>query len=124
MKEDKIFRYTYSADREEEIKNIRLKYLATKEGKMARLRNLDRRITGRGFIVALLISILSGFALGVGVCLTMTTTGALFFPGLVNCAAGIFGTLMAVPIHRQITNNQRKKHAPEILRITEELMRG
>ena len=40
-----VFQYTYSAKRQEEIQNIRKKYLPEEEDKMERLRRLDRGTT-------------------------------------------------------------------------------
>ena len=40
--EDNSFNYTYSAKQQEEIKNIRKKYVAPEEDKMEQLRRLDR----------------------------------------------------------------------------------
>lgn len=39
------FYYTYSAKQQEEIQNIRKKYLAREEDKMEKLRRLDRSAT-------------------------------------------------------------------------------
>ena len=63
---DKKFTYTYSAGEQEEIKNIRQKYLPPEENKMEQLRKLDESATKKGTIVSLIVGIISTLVLGIG----------------------------------------------------------
>lgn len=125
MEEKKeTFAYTYSAARQEEIKRIREKYAppARAEDKMERLRKLDRDVTKPGLIAALAVGVVSTLVMGFGMCCTMVWSETLFIPGIVIGIAGIAGVCAAYPLYIRVTKRRRDKLAPEILRLTEELM--
>lgn len=116
------FQYTYSAKQQEEIKNIRKKYAAPEEDKMEQLRQLDRSATQKGISASLAVGIIGALLLGVGMCCCMVWGGGLFIPGI---AVGVIGLILiccAYPLYVRVTERERKKIAPEILRLTDELM--
>lgn len=117
------FNYTYSADQQEEVKNIRGKYLPEEENKMEQLRKLDQSATKPGTIAALVVGILSSLILGLGMCFTLVWADTLFIPGIVIGIIGIAGVIAAYPLYVRITKKQREKMAPEIMRLTDELMK-
>lgn len=126
MEEKKeTFNYTYSASRQEEVKRIREKYTkpTQEEDKMERLRKLDASVTKPGTIVSLIVGIISALILGVGMCCTMVWADTLFIPGIFIGIIGIVGVVAAYPIYNRITKNQREKLAPEIMRLSDELMK-
>ena len=53
----------------------------------------------------------------------MVWADKLFIPGIVIGVIGIAAVLVAYPVYTHITKKQREKIAPEILRLTEELMK-
>lgn len=116
------FHYTYSSKQQEEIKQIREKYISNEENKMDQLRRLDESATKPGTIAALIVGIISTLLLGVGMCCTMVWTETMFIPGIIIGVIGIVGISVAYPLYNHITKKQRKKLAPEILRLTDELM--
>ena len=61
--------------------------------------------------------------LGVGMCCTMVWTGELFIPGIIIGLAGIALVAAAYPVYSRITRKEREKIAPEILKLTDELIR-
>ena len=119
------FTYTYSATQQEEIKRIREKYAppTQEEDKMERLRKLDRDVTKPGLIVALVVGIVSTLVMGLGMCCTMVWGENLFVPGIVIGVVGIIGICTAYPLYIRVTKRQRDKLAPEIMRLTDELMK-
>lgn len=121
--EKNAFHYTYSAKQQEEIKNIRQKYIPQEEDKMEQLRRLDRSVTRKGNTIALIIGILGTLIMGVGMCCTLVWQDALFVPGIVIGIAGIAMICCAYPLYDRITKKEREKIAPEILRLTDELMK-
>ena len=126
MKEkQETFTYTYSAARQEEIKRIREKYAppTQEEDKMARLRKLDRDVTKPGLIAALVVGIISTLVMGFGMCCTMVWDESLFVPGIVIGVIGIVGICAAYPLYVRVTKRQRDKLTPEIMRLTDELMK-
>ena len=127
------FTYTYSAKEQAELKRIREKYTAPTEDedKMARLRRLDSSVTNTAQAVALVLGIIGALILGFGMSLIMTDLAE--FLGLeetvvmvVGVSVGIVGGILAslaYPIYNAIVKAKRKKIAPEIIRLTDELMK-
>ena len=127
------FFYTYSAKEQAELKKIREKYTpqTETEDKMARLRRLDASVTQTAMTVALVCGIIGVLILGFGMSLIMTELAQyLGFNHNVAMAIGIIigivgGVLtsLAYPIYNALVKAKRKKIAPEILRLTDELMK-
>ena len=118
------FHYTYSASQQQEIKRIREKYLppTQEEDKMELLRKLDAGVTKPGTIVSIIVGFISALILGVGMSCTMVWTD-LFVQGIVIGVIGLAGIGSAYPLYVHITKRQREKVAPEILQLTDELMK-
>ena len=120
------FHYTYSARQQEEIRNIRKKYLPQepKEDKMEQLRRLDRSAAKKGTRVSLIVGIAGCLLLGVGMCCTMVWTDRLFIPGIFIGIVGIIAVTISYPLYTHITRKERERIAPQILKLTEELSRS
>ena len=122
------FEYTYSAPEQEEIKRIREKYIPKEENKMDQLRRLDAQVTRKGTVMALVVGIIGSLVLGTGMSLCMTDLGAALGAvvamvlGIAVGLAGIVLVALAYPIYNKTLQKERKKIAPEILQLTEELM--
>lgn len=117
------FHYTYSAKQQEEIRNIRKRYLPAeeKEDKMAQLRRLDQSATKKGTVVSIAAGMIGCLLLGVGMCCTMIWMEQLFIPGVVIGVIGIAVVAVSYPLYTHITKKEREKIAPQILKLTEEL---
>ena len=132
-KENEAFCYTYSAKEQEEIKNIRKKYAAPEasEDKMERLRRLDKSVTDKATTKSLIVGIIGALIMGTGMSLAMTDLGMIF--GLqgnsslvIGIVVGLIGMSLAgaaYPIYGKVLKKEREKAAPEILRLTEELIK-
>ena len=127
------FTYTYSAKEQAELKRIREKYIAPteEEDKMARLRRLDASVTNTAQAVALVFGIIGTLILGLGMSLMMTDLAqnlgfekamAMVIGIVVGVVGGILASL-AYPIYNALVKAKRKKLAPEIIRLTDELMK-
>ena len=132
-KSENGFSYSYSAREQEEIKRIRKKYAddsaRTDESSIERLRRLDASVTKKGTTVSLIVGTLGSILMGSGMSLVMTDLGALL-PGLLSLfigiavgVVGIVGVALAYPIYKAITTKERERIAPEVLRISEELLK-
>ena len=119
------FNYTYSASQQQEIKKIREKYAppTREEDNMEKLRRLDAGAAKPGTIVSLIVGIIGTLLLGVGMCCTMVWSENLFIPGIIVGVIGIACVIASYPIYNALTKKQREKIAPEIMRITDELMK-
>ena len=130
--ENKGFRYTYSAKEQAELKRIREKYAAPTEteDKLARLRRLDASVSNTAQAVAFVFGVVGALILGFGMSLVMTELPLAL--GLGRVAASIFGIVLgclggvlaglAYPIYNAIVKKMKKRLAPEIIRLTDELM--
>lgn len=118
---NETFTYTYSAKQQEEIRNIRSKYLPKEEDKMEQLRRLDRSASKKGTVVSVALGVIGCLLLGVGMCCTMVWMQNWFIPGVVIGVLGIAAVAVAYPVYNWITKKEREKLAPQILKLTEEL---
>ena len=121
--EKETFSYTYSAKQQEEIQQIRNKYLPKEEDKMEQLRRLDQSVTRKGTIVSMVAGIIGVLILGVGMCCTMVWAENWFIPGIIIGMLGIVIVSLAYPLYTHITKKEREKIAPEIMRLTDELLK-
>lgn len=117
--------FTYSARQQEEIKKIRAKYAppAEIEDKMAQLRRLDASVTRKGTMVSLIVGVISALILGVGMCCCLVWGATLLIPGIAIGIVGIIGVALAYPLYNRITQKERERIAPEIIRLSDELMK-
>ena len=129
--EKEVFCYTYSAPQQEEINAIRNKYISKEEDKMEQLRRLDKSVNQKGTIVSIILGILGSLILGTGMSLIMSDFGSLFHlygtdAAVVGGIIGLTGiSLMACayPVYCSLVKKEKKRVAPEILRLTEELLK-
>ena len=117
------FQYTYSAKRQEEIREIRKKYLPQQEpeDKMEQLRRLDRSTTKKGTAVSVAMGVAGCLLMGIGMSCTMVWMDSLFVPGIIIGLLGIAAIVAAYPVFNWITKRERARMAPRILELTEEL---
>ena len=120
--ENEKFSYTYSAKEQEEINQIRKKYVA--EGnKMDQLRRLDAGVTEKATSVSIIVGIIGALIMGAGMCCTMVWQGMWFIPGIIIGLVGMAVLALAYPIYQKVLKKEREKIAPEIIRLTDELMK-
>ena len=127
------FSYNYSAKEQAEIKNIREKYRpqTEEEDKMARLRRLDASVTQTAEAVSLVFGIVGTLILGFGMSLVMSDLAAkmnldAIAAMVIGITSGIIGGILAgfaYPVYNYIVREKRKKIAPEIILLTDELMK-
>lgn len=125
------FHFTYSAKEQEELKKIRQKYQEQEETKMDKLRRLDAGVTRKATTCSVSIGVIGALIMGTGMSLTMTELGEVLgllgmagmITGIVIGLVGIVLVCLAYPVYHRILKKEREKIAPEILRLTEELMK-
>lgn len=126
------FSYTYSAGEINEIKKIRDKYTHKSEDKFERLRRLDARVNSKAQVASLSAGIIGTLVLGCGLSLFMSplaTELGIGMPiaviaGLILSALGGALISLAYPLYNLVLKRERAKIAPEIIMITDELMKG
>lgn len=125
---EETFRYTYSAKEQAEVESIRKKYLPQEESKMDQLRKLDRSASQKAQAWALSLGIIGALILGTGMSLCMTELsgflgGTAMFIGIPVGVVGLVLVALAYPVYNRVLQKQRQRIAPEILRLTEELLK-
>ena len=125
------FKYTYSAKEQDEIKRIRQKYQVREDDGMSKLRKMDAMVSQKATVVSLALGIVGALVMGIGMSLILTDLGVVLgMTGVasvvVGIIAGLFGigfAALAYPAYNMVLKKERDKIAPEILRLTEELMK-
>jgi len=120
---EKSFNYTYSSREQEEIKNIRKKYIPREETKIEQLRRLDASVINKAIIRSLIAGIIGALVMGTGMSLCMVWAGIWFIPGIIIGLIGIALVCLAYPLYNKTLKKEREKIAPEIIRLTDELMK-
>ena len=120
VENNEVFSYTYSAKQHEEAENIRKKYIPQVESKMEYLRRLDKSAEQPGMIASITTGIIGILLLGIGMCCVLEWQG-FFIIGIIAGIIGIALIALAYPIFKGVTEKQREKIAPEIIRLTNDL---
>ena len=126
--ENNSFEYTYSAQRQQEVEDIRKAYLPKEEDKMEQLRKLHAVPTRKAQAVSLAAGIIGALILGTGMSLCMTELGSSLgnLALILGIVVGLLGMVMvavASPVFKRVLKKEREKIAPEILRISNELLK-
>jgi hypothetical protein len=121
MNNKETFHYTYSAAQQEELEEIRQKYIPKEENKMDQLRRLDESATKPGTIAALAVGVISMLLLGIGMCCTLVWADRYFVVGIIIGIFGLAGAASALPLYNYITERKRETLAPDIMKLLEEL---
>lgn len=117
------FQYTYSAKEQAEIKRIRSKYTPKEENKLEQLQRLDASATQKATMYAIIVGVIGALILGTGMSCCMVWTDALLIPGIVIGVIGMAVLAVAYPLYNRTLKKERERIAPEILRLTDELMK-
>jgi len=128
MENNQSFEYTYSAQRQQEVEAIRQNYLPKGEDKMEQLRRLHALPTQKAQSASIAFGVFGALILGTGMSLCMTDLGARLgdFSLVLGILIGITGIILvalAYPVYKHILKKEREKITPEILRLTDELLK-
>ena len=121
--QNKTFQYTYSAKEQAKIKEIRSKYTPKEENKMEQLQRLDASATQKATMYAIIVGVIGSLILGTGMSCCMVFGKGWFIPGIVIGLIGMAVVGVAYPLYNRVLKKERERIAPEILRLTDELMK-
>ena len=127
--ENNSFEYTYSAQRQQEVEEIRKAYLPKEEDKMEKLRKLHSIPTQKAQSASIAVGVIGTLILGTGMSLCMTELGAALgnlamIMGVIIGLVGIILVALAYPIYNRTLKKERERIASEILRLTDELLKS
>ena len=128
MENKEGFSFTYSAEQQKEIEAIRNKYLPKEADKMEQLRKLHAVPTQKARVRAISVGVIGALIMGTGMSLVMTDIGAALgsLAIVIGIIVGIVGMVLvaqAYPLYNRVLKKQRAKIAPEILRLSDELLK-
>lgn len=136
MEDKNTFEYTYTAEEHDEIARIREKYIGASAsgegGELQKLVALDRAVTRRASVPAIVLGIVGTLILGLGMSTVMTTFADGFALRLgidknaLGIAVGIVGMILAAlayPTYTATLSRERKRVAPKIMELSDRLMK-
>ena len=117
-------------DQEFLVQKIRTQYTEKQHTELDALKALDAKVKKPANVFAYTYGAVGALVMGAGMSLVMTEIGGILglastmVPGI---AIGIVGMAMALttyPIYKKLLNARKKKYAPEILELSEKIMKG
>jgi hypothetical protein len=128
MEHNEEFRFTYSARQHSEVEAIRQKYLPRETDKLEQLRSLHRIPTRKARAASVTAGVAGALIMGTGMSLTMTDIGAALGSlamgiGITVGLVGMALVSLAYPLYKRVLKKQREHIAPEILRLSDELLK-
>ena len=118
---ENAFSYTYSATCDQEVQNIRKKYLPKEETKLEELKRLDRLVQNSGVTESLCAGIGGCLIFGLGLCLAVGPIGQTIWLGVILGLVGTVGMLAAFPVYRKFFNKAKAQYTPRILELAAQL---
>ena len=118
---ENAFSYTYTATCNQEVLNIRKKYLPKEETKLDELKRLDSLVQNSGVTESLCAGIGGCLIFGLGLCLAMEVIGHMIWLGVILGLIGTAGMLAAFPVYRKFFNKAKAQHTPRILELAAQL---
>ncbi len=121
MENKDTFKFSYSAKQQDEIARIRKKYLPVEDDKMETLRRLDRSVLNKANMLSVIIGVIGALVMGSGMSLALVFEE--YVAGIIIGVIGIAVVALAYPVYKYVLNKERERVAPEIIRLTDELLK-
>ena len=108
---------------------IRTQYVEKQSSELDALRALDAKVKRPANVFAYVFGSISAIIMGAGMSAVMTDIGSilglgdLMVPGIIVGCVGLLMALTTYPIYKKILASRKKKFGPEILRLSEELLK-
>ncbi len=110
------------------IQKIRSQYTEKQDTKLDELKALDARVKKPANVFAYTYGTVSAIVMGAGMSLVMTDIGAAIglastmAPGIAIGVVGLGMALTTYPIYKKILQTRKRKFAPQIMALSEELL--
>ena len=111
------------------VQKIRTQYTEKQHTELDTLKALDAKVKKPANVFAYIYGAAGAIVMGAGMSLVMTNIGviigltATMAPGIVVGVLGLGMALTTYPIYKKILNSRKKKFAPQIMELSEKLMR-
>ena len=117
------FEYTSLTKKQGEIEVIKKKYIKKEDDKFEQLRNLDKRAEKPGTMWGIMSGVIGTLLFGIGMSCCLVWGEKLYVPGIIAGLLGIVLICVAYPLYKKITKREREKIAPQILALSERLLK-
>ena len=117
-------------DQEFIVQKIRTQYTEKQHTELDELKALDAKVKKPAHVFAYIYGSFSAIVMGAGMSLVMTDIGAMIglsaamVPGIVIGIVGMAMALTTYPIYKKMLSNRKKKFAPQIMELSDRLMKG
>ena len=117
-------------DKEFVVEKIRSQYTQTQHSDLDTLKALDAKVKKPVRVFGYTYGSLSAIVMGAGMSLIMTDIGAILgitetmIPGILIGLIGMVMALTTYPICKKIMNARKKKFAPQIMELSDRIMKG
>ena len=117
-------------DQEFLVQKIRTQYTEKQHTELDELKALDAKVKRPANVFAYIYGSVSAVVMGAGMSLVMTDIGATIglanamVPGIIVGVVGMLLALSTYPIYKRILNARKKKYAPQIMALSDKLMKG
>ena len=118
-----------SNDQEYLVQKIRTQYTEKQHTELDALKELDAKVKRPANVFAYTYGSMSAIVMGAGMSLVMTEIGSIIglasamVPGIVIGVVGMGMALSTYPVYKKILNARKKKYAPEILALSEKIVK-
>ena len=104
------------------VEQIRTKYTEKQHSQLDELKALDKKVSAPAEIFAYSFGIIGALVLGAGMSFAMKVIGDSMAMGIVIGLLGILMVSVNYPIYKKLLASRRKKYAPEIMKLSDELL--
>lgn len=114
-------------DQEFLVQKIRTQYTEKELTQLDELKALDKRVKKPAVVFSYVFGAISAMVLGCGMSLVMTDLGEILginspmVPGIILGIVGMYLTIINYPIHKKLLASRRKKYAPQIIALSDQL---
>ena len=88
------------------------------------LRRLDNRVQTAGMIPSLCLGVIGVLIFGIGMCFGLDVFTGADWLSVLFCVMGAIVMIPAYPVYRHIARKTKAELTPEILRLSEEIMKS
>ena len=117
-------------DQEFLVQKIRTQYTEKEHTSLDQLKELDAKVKRPANVFAYTFGSIASIVMGSGMSLVMTEIDQIIglasamIPGIVIGVVGMGMALSTYPIYKKMLNARKKKYAPEILKLSDKIMKG
>ena len=120
-------------EQEFQVQKIRTQYTenqSTQLDALKALKALDAKVKRPANVFGYTYGSVSAIVMGAGMCLVMTDIGAkigltsALIPGIAIGVVGMGMALTTSPIYKKMLHDRKRKYAPQIMALSEEIMKG